>query len=394
MPATRRLRAAIIPGALTAAMLVLIDAPPLEAQYARNRPQLTVGVPELEMRVRADSTDPLTHYDLAIGYWFHKRFDDAEQSLRRTVEIEPRFAPAYLALGLLPYARRPRLIKEEDSGKVPAEWQAPLEEANRHYQRAFLMDPLVDLKIYGLLMPPGEKMFEGFAYFWAADYGSAYRWFDEIFRYYKTPKQREKLPSFLYWYHGLAAAHVGQHDVAIGDMQVLLDRALEREKTDSLVRFSLLASNHYRYLLANMKQSAGLLKEATVLYEEALANDLGLYFAHVQLANIHEAMRRAGPALLERQRALEALPDDPGLLYELGQSQARARQFGAAAETLRRAMELNPYNARIPYTLGQVLRSAGDNAGAREAFERFLSIAPSRFDGQVTEVRELLAAAP
>ena len=379
---------------LVAAAAALALAAPLEGQYARNRPQLTIGVAELEMRAATDSMDPLVHYDLAVGYWFHKRFDEAERSLRRTVEIEPRFAPAYLALGLIPYARRPKLFKEEEKGKVPAEWQAAVEEANRHYERAFLIDPMVDLKIYGLLTPPGEKMFEGFAYFWAADYGSAYRWFDEIFKYYKTPKQRATLPSFIYWYHSLAAAHVGQHDVAMAGMQVLLDRSLEREKTDTLVRFSLLQSNHYRYLLATMKQNAGLLKEAAALYEEALAHDLGLYFAHVQLANIHESMRRTGPALLERQRALEALPDDPGLLFELGESQARARRFAAANETLGRAMALNPYNARIPYTLGQVRTAMGDYVGAREAFERFIAIAPSRFGGQVSEVRRLIAAQP
>jgi hypothetical protein len=54
---------------------------PLSAQGAR----LLVPLPELEARVSRDSLDPMVHYDVALGYWVGRRFDDAERALRRAV---------------------------------------------------------------------------------------------------------------------------------------------------------------------------------------------------------------------------------------------------------------------------------------------------------------------
>ena len=79
MSVTSRTAGRVWVAAAAAFVALLPAATPGEAQYAKNRPQLAMGVPELEMRAQVDSTDPLTQYDLAVGYWFHKRFDDAER---------------------------------------------------------------------------------------------------------------------------------------------------------------------------------------------------------------------------------------------------------------------------------------------------------------------------
>src|SRR3989442_810612 len=64
---------------------------------------------DLEAAAQRDSNDAFAQYNLALGYWSKKRYDDAERALRTCVQIDPRFAAAWLALGTLPYARRPRL---------------------------------------------------------------------------------------------------------------------------------------------------------------------------------------------------------------------------------------------------------------------------------------------
>src|SRR5712692_6004192 len=131
------------PGLLSAAILSVVVATPLRAQGLK----LRVSLNELEARARQDSNDAAALYDLGLGYWAKKRYDDAERTLRVSVTIEPRYAPSWLALGILPHARRPKLRREEAQGKVPPEWRAAAEESDRNVRRAFLIDPLVDLQI-------------------------------------------------------------------------------------------------------------------------------------------------------------------------------------------------------------------------------------------------------
>lgn len=367
-----------------------------DAQRAR----LLVSLAELEARVGQDSLDPVIHYDLALGYWVAERFDEAERSLRRAVTIEPKFAPGYLGLAFLPYARRPKLWGEEMKNKVPPEWAERVHESDRAFRRAYMLDPMVDLKIYGLVFPPREKivigrnatetyaaLVRGFESFWDGQYGTSYGWLHQALQKLDRGKQND-VPEALLWYHGLAAAHTYQYDVAIADFQRLLKRATAKEQTDTLVRSFSLASNQIRYVLATVSRKAGRGDEAVALYQESLANDLGLFMGHVQMAEIYEDRRDWPAAIIERRRAVESNPENSSLQYDLGHTLARALQFSEAAEVLNAAMEANPHNARIPYTLGLVRLRLSDKAGARDAFQRFVAMAPSRFGKQVTEARQ------
>lgn len=397
------LAAAVARVAVVAALALPLVPPAAAAQRA----ELLVTVEELEARAVRDSLDPMAHYEAALGYWKHRRWDDAERALRRAVEIEPKTAAAYLALSHLPYARWPKLAGDERKGKLTPEQRAMVEESDRLYRRAFIIDPMVDLKIYGLMIPPAEavvgsskraqsayaEITKGFIYFWDGRYAAAFKWFDDIINYYK-PKQQDELPSFLFWYRGLAAARIERYDVAAADVRRLLDRALAAERGDSTLVRDPLRANEYRYLLATVYRLASRYDDAIALYEESLANDLGLYMAHTQLATLHEERRAWPKAILERRRALEAHPEDPSLLYDLGVTLARARLYGEAATTLQRAMAANPLNARIPYMLGSVYLRLGDGPAAKETLGRFLAMAPSRFADQATEVRAELAKLP
>jgi tetratricopeptide (TPR) repeat protein len=204
------------------------------------------------------------------------------------------------------------------------------------------------------------------------------------------PKHQADVPRVLVWYHGLAAAHVDRYDVAIADFQLLLDRALARERTDSVQYFTL-RSNQVRYVLATLYRRGQRPDEALALYQESLANDLGLYVAHTQLADIYEERQQWVEAIAERRRAIDTFPDDPSLRFDLGRTLAHSRDFPEAADVLTAAMHENPSNARIPYTLGQVQLRLGDREAARRTLERFLQIAPSRFLTQMNEVKRQLA---
>ena len=74
--------------------------------------------------------------------------------------MDPKLAEAYLALAYLPYARRPKLWAEEDADRVPEEWKAAMTESDRMYRRAFLVNPMVDLRIAGATTPPKDSHWE------------------------------------------------------------------------------------------------------------------------------------------------------------------------------------------------------------------------------------------
>ena len=384
-------------GGVIAALLVFTT--PAQAQRAR----LLVSLPDLEARVGQDSLDPVAHYDIALGYWVAGRFDDAERSLQRAVTIEPKFAPGYLGLAFLPYARRPKLWKEDLKNKVPPEWVARVEESDRFFRHAFLLDPMVDLKIYGLVLPPREAivigrnateayaaLIRGFESFWDGQYGVSYAWLQQVLQKVDRGKD-DDVPEALLWYHGLAAAHTYRYDVALTDFRRLLARAVVKEQTDTLVRSFSLRSNQIRYVLATIARRAGQGDEAVALYQESLEKDLGLFMGHVQMAEIYEERRQWDAAILERRRAVESNPENSSLQYDLGYTLAQALRFHEASEVLSGAMEANPHNARIPYTLGLVRLRLKDRSGARDAFRRFVAMAPSRFGTQATEARQRIA---
>ena len=179
---------------------------------------------DLEMAAGVDPYDPAACYNLALGYWSEKRYDDAETELRQAVELDARFAPAYLAMAYLPLAQREELRREILDDEVPEEWEERVAEMDRLYRRAFLVDPLVDLRIMAAVRPKKsaiwnvgeyasfyEAYFGIFDDFEEGNYESAYMRFDRLIR---DLKGLGDTPSYLLWYRGLSAAHVGKYKEA------------------------------------------------------------------------------------------------------------------------------------------------------------------------------------
>ena len=379
-------------------LAIAVAVAPASAQ----RIKLSQKLSELEARARADSNDAVAHYNLALGYWSEERYDDAERSLRQALDLTPRFAEAWLALAHLPYARRPELWDEVQEVDVPAEWTAVVEESDRYYQRAFLSNPLVDLKIIGAVLPARsvywhvneglrriwDEFFQGFEEVFHGNYERAYGRLDRLVHRFGSG-DRKRISSSLLWYRGLAAAKIGRFDDAIADMQALLDRSLAEERKDSLLHVPL-ATNDYRYVLAVLHQRAERLGEAEGLYLEALQRDIGLYMAHVQLCGIHQNRRDWRAAILECQRAVHANPDDPTLLVDLGYVQGRAGYLSDAETTLLRAIELHPRDARARYILGLVQFNLEKTAEAKSCLEQFLAMAPSRWTAEIADAEHRL----
>jgi tetratricopeptide (TPR) repeat protein len=392
-------------GIVASLLAVLIVAP-----AAAQRIKLTASLGDLEKAARKDSNDAAAHYNVALAYWNAKRWDDADSALHRAIRLEPRFAAAYMVLAALPYARRPQLLDEEYDHRVPEEWRLRIAESERRYRQAVLIDPLVEVRIGYVMLPTQSEFKTSLAvlfgdwvddYFEAEDmyfegrYQEAYDRFQRVYNELNAGSHARRLWNTLLFWHGLSAAQIQKHDDAVWDFGTLLDRSQDAEDRakDSTLQVPL-RTNEFRYVLAVMKQRAGQYNEAIDLYRRALENDIGLYMAHVRLAQIYEDYNMLPQAVAERRAAVSANPDDPSLLLDLGKTLAHANQWIDAEKALEDAVTANPRDPRPHYFLGIVDQHQNKAQEARTAFNDFIALAPSRYSAQINDAKQRLSALP
>ena len=353
------------------------------------------SVKELEAWVREDSNDSQRQYALALGHWKAHHWQQVDSLLRLAVRLDPRYADAYLALGFLPYMRRASLADEELQHKVPSAWQPAVAEAEGFYKRAFRTDPMVGLEVMSIVNGNDEPQVSDFtpsgwlAYqrccAWYFDLGlGRYRLATERLtklaqRDFDEAKHPDRVPDFIFWYRGLAAAHTLQFGTAIKDFRILLERTVAKTERDEIVHVPL-RDNEYRFMLATLYHLAGQNDSAIALYQQSLEHDLSLVMAHTYLASIYEETGRAQDAMVERRRAAEASEGDPAALFDLAASLFNTGETIQADELLRRAITLNDRFAPSYYLLGRVTEELGLPDEARDHYAQFLARAPLRLD--------------
>lgn len=344
---------------------------------------------ELERRAVADSNDAAAHYNAALGWWSRNRYDRADSALVRATALDPSFAMAWLARGIV-QNRNERywgLVRRGGDSAVAAE----LRLRTGYVRKAFLVDPFVDVRVLGTVTQRGYRSTDftrGIEHVVQGEYEEAYRRFETVLAQ-ESRRGLDSVPEILLWLHSLAAARSGHLPEAMADNEAMLRVSTARERADS-VRAVPLETNEYRYMLAALHQRAGQHADAVRRYRDVLEHDIGNYMAHVQLARIYESAGDLATAVTERERAVEVNPDDPTLLLDLGTTLARANRWDEAAEALERATAAAPRDARGFYRLGIVRQQLGRRAEARDAFERFLQLAPSRLAPAIADARTRL----
>jgi Tfp pilus assembly protein PilF len=389
-------------------LLALVALLPLPGGLRAQKIKLPKKLAELQTEVRADSNDAVLHYNVALGYWIEKKYDDAERELTQATTLDPRLAIAYLARAYLPFARRPQLWGEVVDHRAQPEFRKALQASDQDYRQAFMIDPLVDLRITAAVAPKKSAFWaadeelaqiyndwlQGFDDFREGNYSAALLRFDRMVREFREGKtQLSRIPGGLLWFRSLAAAHIGRFDEATRDMQELLYRGAHVEHRDSIV-YAPMRANEYRFVLATYMMQSGRDAEAKTLYREALQNDVGLYMAHVRLAAILEAEGKLVEAADERQRAVETNPDDATLLIDLAITQAKAGKVAGAQASLEEAARRLPRDSRPHYLLGLINQQSNRLAEAKQEFLRFIELAPHRLERQVSDARRRLATLP
>jgi tetratricopeptide (TPR) repeat protein len=355
----------------------------------------------LQQSAARDSNDAWTQYYIALAYWNEKRYDDVERALRLSMMLDPQFAEPHLALAFLSYARRPKLWREDDD-RLPEEWKARVEESKREFRRAFFINPFVDLRIIGAVTPHDQGI-------WRFDYPELYdliqKPYDDVFggRYADAYHGFERLehrwafaargplPREVYWFKTLSAARIGKITEALTAMDRLLDEQekYEQRNQDKLIRTEL-RTNDYRYIKAILLQAQGKQEDAMTMFRSVLERDIGVYMAHARMAVLYEEDKKWADAIAERQNAVNANPDDPSLLIDLGVTAGKAGEFELAIDALGRAAEANPRLADAPFWTGMLQYAQGNHEEAKRSFTRFLAIAPSRWQGKIQVARQRL----
>ena len=373
---------------ITAVTLVVLLAA-ASGTAAAQKVIVTEPLPVLEARVRSDSNDPAAHYNVAMGYLSAKRFDDAERELREAVAIDARFADAWLALSIVHDLDEPYWKNLRRAGGDTAARRA-IEAERRNAARAFLIDPLVDVRILGGTMYSSKvgRLSQAITALVEGRYDEAALKFDrEIASWGRG--SLEKVPPGLLWLGSLANSRAGKFDDAIAHLQELLSR-FAREAAKDSADATPLAANEHRYVIATLHQRAGRLDDATRLSREVLENDVSNYMAHVQLARMHEAAKEWDAAVMERRRAADTNPEDASLVTDLGITLGRAGRLSEAVAALARAAAANPRDARPWYWLGIAHLQENRRDDAKAAFTKFVALAPSRYDRQLATARQRL----
>jgi tetratricopeptide (TPR) repeat protein len=377
-------------------VVALLIALILPAPLCGQKLHLPASLEELERRAAIDSSDAAAHYNLGLGYWSKKRWDDVEREFRTAIDIEYRFALAHLGLSFLQTARLDELSDRERKTGAVGLVDAAMRERRALYRRAIMFDPFVDHRLAGAI--PTPRALRGFLILrvWSS-YGSvledlavgrderAYEHLTRLLR--DEPGGRDSASDGFLWLHTLAAVRTDRFDEGCEDLEQLLRRS-ERGERDSVQEE--LVANDYRYALATLYQRAGRTEKAARLFRDVLAEDVGMYMAHVRLADLLEANRRWEEALVERRMARELNPDDPTLLMEEAITLGKAGRLGDADSVMQEAVRAAPRDARPLYYLGVVATAAHRTSEAREAFARFLALAPTRYAVEIADAKRRL----
>src|ERR1700752_1805401 len=348
---------------------------------------------DLAARARADSNDPVAHYNLAAALVKRGRHRDAERPLREAVGIDPQYAPALMLLANVNVSLRSGQLFWVKQGRhiLVGQIDTRADETSLLHRRSFLIDPLVE---------DGQPHRVPVPVAWRGTFDQAFRAYDEgrwtdasagfqkVIDRTVRPSDSTKVPPAALWFRARCALKLGAYDAAIPDLEWLLRLRMQDSLTER--NWNPFAGEELRYILAYVHQQAGRWDEAVSRYQALLELNLGLDGAHTHLAEIYSAQGRWNDAVSERVRAIQSNPDATSLYFNLGATLSGAGRHEEAIASLERYVASYPRESRAFYMIGVGQMSLGHADSARAALTQFLGLAPSRYAEQIDDARRRL----
>jgi hypothetical protein len=200
---------------------------------------------ELESAARRDSLDPETLYRLALRYDLVSAMT-TPRAWRGRWWRSIRATPPPGCSWVTPYDRRPKLwaevARESAAGATRSRSQNGCSTARSSSTRWWtsastgappLKQDMIIIREYGQYTTDYLLDLAMSAFGWR--YELCYNAADLYVQRQFENQPVDSIPSGLFWIRGLAAAHLNSYTRAIADIQVLLDRSLKHEASDSLI---------------------------------------------------------------------------------------------------------------------------------------------------------------
>jgi len=137
---------------------------------------------------------------------------------------------------------------------------------------------------------------------------------------------------------------------------------------------------------ARAKTQVGELDDAESLLQQAINIKTDYAPARFLLAQIEAQAGNIAAAIEETRNTQFLLPNDIGVLFQLGLLYYQDGQFKNAQQVFERAIELNPNYSNARYFLGLIYDLQGDREGAIEQFENIVELNPDS-----AEIKQILS---
>jgi tetratricopeptide (TPR) repeat protein len=323
----------------------------------------------------ADTNDPLAYYHLGDSLRYRQP-GTADRAFYWAARLDPTFAEAYFARWRL--LRRDYTQREMPDGSIREIFRVKpsmVGATDSLLAIAIAYSPFLDgaFDIPSSIVNMSERMasrdpaLAGMRSFGLRDYRAAVAQWSKAIR--EDPKQ-----SMLHIPRAHAWVRLQELDSAIADLTQLAQR-LESVAHDSLMKVYLSKEFLY-YAIGMLHGSRGRYPEARAAFEQALAENLGFYMAHVRLSGTLVALHDTATALSELETAILIRPDDPLVLIYDGNLLVSTGRVADGEKRIRAALQADS-NFALPHIfLGMAAEARHDTAAARAQYTDYLARAP------------------
>ena len=358
------------------------------------------SVEDLQKAVEDDPNDHIAFYNLGVAYVAEDRYDEALESFRKVIDIEPHFSDAYFAMYCIEYTRDRELYDESLKEEPDPDMKNKINKVDSYLASAIMYDPFFDWKISTILLDKKpsahgniylkefidavyERFLDGFIQCNLGNYEKAVDKLNFII---------EMNPEFTqaYLVRGFANMHVGNFEKAIEDFRFVIDE-IEEYNEKKILPVYLNPAELY-YIIGCIHLKAGKPDKAEETFKRVIMENMGFYMAHHQLSNIYDKRNSFTGCLQEMNAAINAKPNDPVFHFNKGVYLSRFGRAMDAMNEYKEAINLNPNYSKPYFNLALVLEALGKREEAAENYQNFIDKAPKRFKNFIDEAKNRKAS--
>ena len=365
--------------ALTAAMVIIPVAPPLEAQ------RLGKPVARPKLRDVTDTNDAQAYFDAGLRA-FGNDPGYAADAFYWAARINPGWGDPLYGRRAAILAQKQGLLNQMMNGNRRSRELIALDSL---HARALMLNPFLyrrlDRQLFISYLTNGDRHVQAqYAYeinVWLTQaspqmqawYAYSMGNFERALQHYATAIGREREKAYLHLERARIFGMRNEVDPAVAEFQLALDELRSKDEKKLVVLYDSKAMAEFS--IATLLEGAGQSQRARDAYGRALEEDLAYYPAHMRLGLLALTQGDTAAAVSELALAAEIATDEPLVRYMNGWVLSVAKRPADAIVELKKAVEIEPYYALPNLVLGQQYEKLEKAPEAIAAYDRFLKTA-------------------